>query len=95
MVIFEKLNFKLCIFVSLKWLIVCLQVSKATEFLINSTIKNTSMDKRINFLRSKGLTEDEIKLSIKRAAMIFNQNQQSFVPNSHQFVSYEERSLFQ
>ncbi|XP_060852942.1 peroxisomal membrane protein PEX14-like isoform X1 [Rhopalosiphum padi] len=50
-------------------------VSKATEFLIDETVQKMPVDKKVNFLRKKGLTDYEIQTSIQRAAVIYNDNQ--------------------
>jgi len=51
------------------------QVNKATDFLLaSSQIQNSSMDRKIEFLRSKRLTDPEIELAI-RTAIANGQNQ--------------------
>lgn len=49
------------------------QVAKAVAFLL-SEVKNSSMDRKINFLQNKGLTDTEIELAIQ---MSMNQNIQN------------------
>lgn len=60
---------------------------KATQFLTNSKVRGTPVLKQVNFLRSKGLTSDEIQVSIDRAATINNKNQKTSI-NQNQSVSY-------
>lgn len=60
---------------------------KATQFLTNSKVRGTHVLKQVNFLRSKGLTSDEIQVSFDRAATINNQNQKTSI-NQNQSVSY-------
>ncbi|XP_025193293.1 peroxisomal membrane protein PEX14-like [Melanaphis sacchari] len=50
-------------------------VSKATEFLIDEIVQKMPVEKKVNFLRKKGLTDYEIQTSIQRAAAICNDNQ--------------------
>lgn len=37
-------------------------------------IRNTPIEKKVNFLRSRGLTDHEIQLSLQQAAAIYNDN---------------------
>ncbi|XP_050433265.1 peroxisomal membrane protein PEX14 isoform X2 [Adelges cooleyi] len=56
-------------------------VIKATEFLNTDAIKNTPMDRKVQFLRSKGLTDHEIKLALNRVLMVSGQNPSPPAPN--------------
>ncbi|XP_050432848.1 zinc finger protein 62 homolog [Adelges cooleyi] len=56
-------------------------VIKATEFLNSEAIKNSPMDKKVQFLRSKGLSDQETKLALNRLLMVSDQNHSSPVHN--------------
>lgn len=54
-------------------------MAKATEFLVALPARNdSSTEKKCQFLRSKGLTDQEIQESFQRASTICNKN-----PNFH------------
>ncbi|KAL5244453.1 hypothetical protein ACI65C_011863 [Semiaphis heraclei] len=50
-------------------------VAKAVEFLVLESIQKMSAERKINFLRKKGLTDAEIQYSMQKAAMICYENQ--------------------
>ncbi|VVC44450.1 Peroxisome membrane anchor protein Pex14p, N-terminal [Cinara cedri] len=57
-------------------------VSKATEFLTAEKIRNTPIEKKVNFLRSRGLTDHEIQLSLQKAAAMYTDTKYSHVNSS-------------
>lgn len=49
--------------------------------MIAGPVKNMPIDRKVNFLRSKGLTDPEIQVSLQNASALCNQNQVSNVYN--------------
>lgn len=47
--------------------------------MIADKIRNTPIERKVNFLRSRGLTEHEIQLSLQKAAAMYNDNQNLYV----------------
>lgn len=72
--------------------LVVLKVSKAVEFLIDGSIQQTPIERKVNFLRSKGLTDHEITVSLQRAAARCNQN--SYTINASLFVSHFSKLFY-
>ena len=49
-------------------------MDSAVRFLQNTRVQQRSLSDRISFLRSKGLTEEEIKLARKRCGLLDETN---------------------
>lgn len=74
-------------------------INKAAEFLSDPRISNSPLDKKKMYLKTKGLTDDEIDTAIKRSSSVVNQqsaNLNTSSPSSiqPQYISSTKSKLY-
>lgn len=56
--------------------------------MIAKPVQNSNIDRKVNFLRLKGLTDQEIQLSLEKAIMYLNDKKHLNIQNNDLSVSY-------
>lgn len=70
-------------------------INKAAEFLSDPRILKSPEDKKRSYLKSKGLTDEEINIAIQRTGTVANSSQQTNMSNIQQSPEYAPANNYQ